>query len=136
MTASPPFSFGYLVLFVVAMLVAAAVILVLARDAVGRTFEMLRSGAVAFEAFDAEFIDRPMTNGAARLARLISRIAILCDTWLIEGPVNFGASMVWALSIPVRRIQNGSVRSYMLCIAVGLIGLLGYGLYLAHHVVR
>src|ERR1700722_8775815 len=136
MTASPQFSFGHLVLFAVVVLIASAVILLFARDAVRRSFEVLRRGAAAFDAFDAEFIDRRATSGATRLARLISKIAILCDAWLIEGLVNFEASMVWALSIPVRRIQNGLMQSYMLCIAIGLIGLLGYGLYLAHHAIR
>ena len=136
MTASPQFSFGHLVLFAVVVLVASAVILLFARDAVRRSFEVLRRGAAAFDAFDAEFIDRRATSGATRLARLISKIAILCDAWLIDGLVNFGASTVWVLSIPIRRIQNGLVQSYVLCMAIGLIGLLGYGLYLAHHAVR
>ena len=136
MTVSPQFSFGHLVLFAVVVLVASAVILVFARDAVRRSFEVLRRGATAFDAFDAEFIDRPAVNGTTRLARLISKIAILCDAWLVEGLVNFGASMAWAWSIPVRRIQNGLVQSYVLCMVIGLIGLLGYGLYLAHHLVR
>ena len=136
MTVSPQFSFGHLVLFAVVVPVASAVILVFARDAVRRSFEVLRRGATAFDAFDAEFIDRPAVNGTTRLARLISKIAILCDAWLVEGLVNFGASMVWALSIPVRRIQNGLVQSYVLCMVIGLIGLLGYGLYLAHHAIH
>jgi hypothetical protein len=136
MSASPQFSFGHLVLFAVVVLVASAVISVLARDSVRHGFEILRRGAAAFEAFDAEFIDGPVVSGTARLARLMSKIAVWCDAWLIEGLVNVGASVVWALSIPVRRIQNGLVQSYMLCIAIGLIGLLGYGLYLAHHAIR
>ena len=136
MTASPQFSFGHLLSWAVTVLVAAAVIFVFARDAVRRGFDVLCRGTAAFEAFDAEFIDRLTASGVARLARLISKIAILCDAWLIEGLVNLGTSMVWALSIPVRRIQNGLVQSYMLCIAIGLIGLLGYGLYLAHHAIR
>ena len=136
MTASPQVSFGHLVLWAVAVLAASAIIFVFARDAVRRSFEVLRRGAAAFDAFDAEFIDRPAVNGTTRLARLISKIAILCDAWLVEGLVNFGASMAWALSIPVRRIQNGLVQSYVLCMVIGLIGLLGYGLYLAHHLVR
>ena len=136
MTASPQFSFGHLLLWAVAVLVAAAIIFVLARAAVRRSFEILRRTAAAFEAFDAEFVDRSTATGTARLAGLISKIATLCDAWLIEGLMNFGASLVWALSIPMRRIQNGLVQSYMLCIAIGVIGLLGYGLYLAHHAVR
>lgn len=136
MTASPQFSFGHLVLWAVAALVAAAIVFAFARDVVGRGFDVLRRGADAFEAFDAEFIDRPTASGTARLVRLVSKIAILCDARLVEGLVDFGASMVWALSIPVRRIQNGLVQSYMLCVAIGLIGLLGYSLYLAHHAVR
>ena len=136
MTALPQLSFGHLVLSAGAALVAAAVILVFARGAVARGFDVLHRGAAAFEAFDEEFIDRPAASGTARFARLISRIATLCDRWLVEGLITFGASMIWALSIPVRRIQNGLVQSYLLCIAVGVVGLLGYGLYLAHHAVH
>jgi NADH:ubiquinone oxidoreductase subunit 5 (subunit L)/multisubunit Na+/H+ antiporter MnhA subunit len=136
MTASPQVSFGHLVLWAVAVLAASAIIFVFARDAVRRSFEVLRRGATAFDAFDAEFIDRTAVNGTARLARLISKIAVLCDAWLVEGLVNSGASMAWALSIPVRRIQNGLVQSYVLCMVIGLIGLLGYGWYLAHHAIR
>jgi len=36
----------------------------------------------------------------------------------------------------VRLIQDGLVQSYMLLIVVGLIGFLGYYLYLGHHAIR
>jgi hypothetical protein len=36
----------------------------------------------------------------------------------------------------VRMIQNGLVQSYMLFVVVGLIGVLGYCLYLGYHAVR
>jgi hypothetical protein len=50
--------------------------------------------------------------------------------------VKFAAGVIGALSFPVRMIQNGSVQSYMLSIVFGLIAILGYALYLAHHAIR
>jgi hypothetical protein len=47
--------------------------------------------------------------------------------------VKVGARLVWVLSFPVRMMQAGLVQSYMLFIVIGLIGFLGYYLYLAHH---
>jgi hypothetical protein len=50
--------------------------------------------------------------------------------------VKFAAGVIGALSFPVRMIQNGSVQSYMLSIVFGLIAILGYAQYLAHHAIR
>jgi hypothetical protein len=36
----------------------------------------------------------------------------------------------------VRMIQSGSLRSYMFAMVMGLIGFLGYYLYLARHSIR
>ena len=88
---------------------------------------------LALGAFDANVIDGLGVNGAGWLTRAISRISIWWDTWIVDGSVKLGARLVWVLSFPVRMIQAGLVQSYMLFIVIGLIGFLGYYLYLARH---
>jgi NADH-quinone oxidoreductase subunit L len=88
---------------------------------------------LALGAFDANVIDGLAVNGAGWLTRAISRISMWWDTWIVDGSVKLGARLVWVLSFPVRMIQAGLVQSYMLFVVIGLIGFLGYYLYLAHH---
>jgi hypothetical protein len=88
---------------------------------------------LALGAFDANVIDGLGVNGAGWLTRAISRISMWWDTWIVDGSVKVGARLVWVLSFPVRMMQAGLVQSYMLFIVIGLIGFLGYYLYLAHH---
>ncbi len=88
---------------------------------------------LALGSFDAKVIDGLGVNGAGWLTRFVSRVSIWWDTWIVDGSVKLGARLVWVLSFPVRMLQAGLVQSYMLFIVVGLIGFLGYYLYLAHH---
>jgi NADH-quinone oxidoreductase subunit L len=88
---------------------------------------------LALGTFDANVIDGLGVDGAGWLTRAISRVSMWWDTWIVDGSVKVGARLVWVLSFPVRMIQAGLVQSYMLFIVVGLIGFLGYYLYLAHH---
>lgn len=67
---------------------------------------------------------------------VIARFAATCDAWVIGGVVKIMAGTTWAISIPVRMIQSGSVRSYLFAMVLGLIGCLGYYLYLARHLIR
>ncbi|MGB9405189.1 MAG: NADH-quinone oxidoreductase subunit L [Candidatus Acidiferrales bacterium] len=80
--------------------------------------------------FDAKVIDGLGVNGAGWVTRTISRISIWWDTWIVDGSVRLGAWIVWAISMPVRMLQNGELQEYMLVIVVGIIGFLGYTLYL------
>lgn len=136
MTAPDQFSLGHLGLFTLAVLIAVAVVFLFARSLVRRTFKMVCRWSAALESFDAKVIDRSGVNGTVFLAGAIRKFVIWCDTWLVEGPLNVGGRIIWAFSIPVRMIQNGFIQSYMLRMVVGLIGILGYGLYLARHAVR
>jgi hypothetical protein len=136
MRAPDQLSLGHLWLLALAALIAAAVIWLFARRLVRRILEMFCRWGVALDTFDTTVVEGFGVNGTALLAGAISKIAIWCDAWLIEAPVNAGARMIWALSIPIRMIQTGFIQSYMLCVVVGLIGILGCCLYLARHAVR
>jgi NADH-quinone oxidoreductase subunit L len=92
--------------------------------------------SLALGAFDRNVIDGLGVNGAAWLTRFASRLSIWWDTWIVDGSVRLGARIVWLLSFPVRRIQDGLVQSYMLLIVIGLIGVLAYYFHLAHSAVH
>ncbi len=87
-------------------------------------------------AFDWNMIDGLGVRGTARLARVVSRVSIWWDQWIVDGTVNFGATMVQVLGHIARYVQTGLVQSYMLFIVAGLIGFLGYYFYLAAHTIR
>jgi NADH-quinone oxidoreductase subunit L len=86
--------------------------------------------------FDTNVINGVGVDGAGWLTRFVSRVSMWWDTWIVDGSVKLGARIVWVLSFPVRLIQDGLVQSYMLFIVIGLIGFLGYYVYLAHHAVH
>jgi hypothetical protein len=136
MNATHQFVLGHFWLVFLLVLIAAVFVFVLWRRAARQTFDVIRACSVALESFDAKVIDGFVVNGLGRLVNGASKGARLCDAWVIDGPVNVGARIIWALSFPVRMIQSGLVQSYMLFVVVGLIGVLGYCLYLGHHAVR
>jgi NADH-quinone oxidoreductase subunit L len=91
---------------------------------------------LALGSFDSNIVDGLGVNGAGWLTRVISRISIWWDTWIVDGSVRFGSRIVWLFSYPVRLIQIGLVQSYMLLIVIGLIGVLAYYFHLLHTAVR
>ncbi len=86
--------------------------------------------------FDLQVIDGLGVDGAGWLTRFTSRLSIWWDTWIVDGSVLLGARIVWLVSYPVRMMQTGLVQSYMLLIVIGLIGFLGYYLYVLGHAIR
>jgi NADH-quinone oxidoreductase subunit L len=84
----------------------------------------------ALGAFDRGVIDGTGVNGVGLLTRVISRISMWWDKWIVDGLVNVAAQAVRAFSYPVRFIQTGLVSGYALMIVAGLIGLLWYYLHL------
>ncbi len=84
----------------------------------------------ALGAFDRGVIDGAGVNGVGLLTRVISRISMWWDKWIVDGLVNVAAQAVRAFSYPVRFIQTGLVSGYALMIVAGLIGLLWYYLHL------
>ena len=91
---------------------------------------------MALGAFDRNVVDGLGVNGAGWLTRVVSRISIWWDTWIVDGSVRLGSRIIWLLSYPVRLIQDGLVQSYMLLIVVGLIGILAYYIHLARSAVH
>jgi NADH-quinone oxidoreductase subunit L len=81
-------------------------------------------------AFDRGVIDGAGVNGAGLLTRIIARISMWWDKWIVDGLVNLSAQIVRLSSYPARMIQTGFVSGYALMIVAGLIALLGYCLHL------
>ena len=90
----------------------------------------------ALGAFDRNVIDGAGVNGAGLVTRIISRISMWGDKWIVDGLVNLSARIVWVFSWPMRMIQTGVVSGYALMIVLGLIALLGYYLHLVRLPVR
>jgi NADH-quinone oxidoreductase subunit L len=84
-------------------------------------------------AFDTGVIDGAGVNGVAFVTRLISRISMWWDTWIVDGSVRVSSRFVWMLSFPVRLLQTGLLQSYLLVMVVGILGLFGYYLFLFRH---
>jgi NADH-quinone oxidoreductase subunit L len=91
---------------------------------------------LALGAFDRNVIDGAGVNGAGWLTRFVSNVSIWWDTWIVDGSVRLGSFIVYGLGFVSKFFQTGYVQNYMLLIVVGLIGVLAYYFYLAHHVVH
>jgi hypothetical protein len=136
MTASPHVSLAHLWPVVLLVLIAAAGIFVFGRGLARSIARTVYRCSVVLGAVDAKVIDQAGVNGAARLTHASSAIAISADDWIIDGAVKAIARIIWTFSLPVRMIQSGAMQSYMLLMVIGLIGFLGYYLYMAHHAIR
>ncbi|HZP64349.1 MAG TPA: NADH-quinone oxidoreductase subunit L [Terriglobales bacterium] len=74
--------------------------------------------------FDSHIIDGTV-NGAGWMTRLISRISMWWDKWIIDGLlVNGPAILSRILSYPARMLEWGLMQWYALVMVLGLIGLL------------
>jgi NADH-quinone oxidoreductase subunit L len=91
---------------------------------------------LALGAFDRNVIDGAGVNGAGWLTRFISQVSMWWDTWIVDGSVRLGSFIVYGLGFVSKFFQTGYVQNYMLLIVVGLIGVLAYYFYLAHHVIH
>jgi NADH-quinone oxidoreductase subunit L len=86
---------------------------------------LAKGGGQAMAAFDAKVVDGGV-NGTAWMTRLVSRISIWYDTWIVDGLVNLSAFTVRALSFPVRFFQTGFIQSYALVFLIGVLAIFGY----------
>jgi NADH-quinone oxidoreductase subunit L len=86
--------------------------------------------STAFALFDAKVIDGLGVDGSAWLTRLLSRISMWWDKWVVDGLVNFVGKFTQFLSHPIRMFQTGLFSSYAMWILIGLAILLGY---YSHH---
>jgi len=76
--------------------------------------------------FDANVIDGGV-NGAGWLTKFTGTASNWWDKWIIDGLlVNGPAIFTKALSLPIRRIQDGLVQWYALVMVVGLVGFVWY----------
>jgi len=136
MTAPLSVSFARSGFYVLLLLAAAGLAHVFARKSFLRAASAISGFSAALAAFDIDLLDRVVVGGAARVLRMISRLAASLDAWVVGAMLQIVAGTIWAVSIPVRMIQSGSLRSYMFATVMGLIGFLGYYLYLARHSIR
>lgn len=136
MTAPLSVSFARSGFYVLLLLAAAGLAQYFARKSFLRAASTINGFSAALGAFDIDLLDRVVVGGAARLLRMISRLAASFDAWVVGAMLQIVAGTIWAVSIPVRMIQSGSLRSYMFAMVMGLIGFLGYYLYLARHSIR
>jgi len=86
--------------------------------------------SAAFAIFDAKVIDGLGVDGSASVTRILSRISMWWDKWVVDGLVNFVGKFTQLLSHPVRMFQTGMFSSYAMWILIGLAILLGY---YSHH---
>jgi hypothetical protein len=136
MTAPLSVSFARSGFYVLLLLAAAGLAQYFARKSFLRAASTINGFSAALGAFDIDLLDRVVVGGAARLLRMISRLAASFDAWVVGAMLQIVAGTIWAVGIPVRMIQSGSLRSYMFAMVMGLIGFLGYYLYLARHSIR
>jgi len=80
----------------------------------------------AFAVFDQKVIDGMGVDGSAWTTRVVSRVSIWWDTWIVDGSVNLLGWAVWVLNLPARAVQTGSVQRYALWMAAGIVLLLFY----------
>ncbi len=96
----------------------------------------LKDLSTALSIVDAKLIDGVGVDGAGWLARVVSRISMWWDKWVIDGLVNLAGKITRGLSVPVRMFQTGVFSSYAMLILLGLAILLSYYGYHMHTIVR
>jgi len=82
-------------------------------------------GGRLLSAFDARVLDAGV-NGVGWLTRLVSRVSIWWDIWIVDGLVRAASFAVKMSSYPVRFVQSGYVQFYALVMLAGLITFVGY----------
>jgi NADH-quinone oxidoreductase subunit L len=78
------------------------------------------SGWVA--AIDKKGIDW-LADNTARAVEFVARIDDWIDRIFVDGPVNLTARWTYALGLRLRAVQTGSIRQYVVWLAVGVVGL-------------
>ena len=82
--------------------------------------------SVALAFFDGKVIDGLGVDGTAWFTRVLSRISMWWDKWVVDGLVNFVGRFTRSLSHPIRMLQTGVFSSYAVFILIGLAILLAY----------
>ncbi len=84
-----------------------------------------KGGGTVMAAFDSSTVDGAV-NGTAWTTRMVSRISIWYDTWIVDGLVNLSAFFVRAASFPMRFLHTGWVQSYVLIFVAGVLAIFGF----------
>jgi NADH-quinone oxidoreductase subunit L len=84
--------------------------------------------------FDLRVIDGYGVDGTGWFTRMLSRLSIWWDTWIVDGAVNLLAWMVWVLNWPARVLQTGQVQGYALLMASGVVVFFLY--YVARYILH
>ena len=96
--------------------------------------EQIVDGLVMRAAQGAAVVDQSLidgsVNGAAWVARKVSRFSRWTDRYVIDGLVRFTSGFVRSLSSPARAMQSGFVQTYAFLFVAGLLLALGY--FLVH----
>jgi NADH-quinone oxidoreductase subunit L len=82
--------------------------------------------SIAFGLVDAKVIDGFGVDGAGGLARLLSRLSMWSDRWIVDGLFNVLGKFIRSLSHPIRMFQTGVLSSYAVFMLIGLAILLAY----------
>jgi len=88
--------------------------------------DRIKDLSTALSLFDAKVIDGLGVDGSAWLARVLSRLSMWWDKWVVDGLVNFVGKFTQLLSAPIRMFQTGVFSNYAVLILLGLAVLLGY----------
>ncbi len=80
---------------------------------------LLLSRAAAW--FDQHVIDG-IVNLSAVLVREVSRLGGFLDDLIVDGAVNAVAEATWALGGRMRRLQTGTISSYLYVVVLGVLG--------------
>ena len=70
--------------------------------------------------FDQTIVDGGV-NGAGWLTKLVSRVTIWWDTWIVDGTVQLIAFVIKLGSYPVRMLQTGMMQNYALAVVLGVL---------------
>ncbi len=75
-----------------------------------------------FKWFDLKVIDG-IIHGAAWLVLKIERVIGGIDKGVVDGLVNLSASVFWGIGTSFRKVQTGSLRSYVLFLALAAVAI-------------
>ncbi|MDX2181268.1 MAG: NADH-quinone oxidoreductase subunit L [Bryobacteraceae bacterium] len=86
---------------------------------------LAQGGGRALALFDRGAIDGAV-DGTGFFARVLSRISILWDTWVVDGIVRLTGHGVRLASYPTRLLHSGALQSYGAMVLLGVIAFLGW----------
>jgi NADH-quinone oxidoreductase subunit L len=92
--------------------------------------------ALTLGAFDNGVINGLGVDGAGWLTRFGSSVAMIWDSWIIDGLVNASALIVTFVAWLVQMLQTGRVARYALFMLLGVLIFLGYYLHISGYTLQ